>query len=256
MYSKLKKTKIILLSSILVLNLNTLTDSNHKAFADSSSAVLEGQNGCVLNKSSDSESEDESDGGKSSKDKEDSNDSGDIPNKENIKKGYDYLHNKYGVSGEMMAAIFGNWMQESRINEKSVEGISGRTPSEKEMKDAEKRHEDYHTGLGLGQWSYERNDMLVDHAKKMNKDWWDIEAQLDFMVTDDSGAEKFKDIVSNATEDVKKNANEFHDVWEAGGNEAYINGRDPSMKDREKNAEKIWEYMKKMEWMERKMSLK
>lgn len=240
-----KKLKLALISVGLIFNLNTFSDDSHEVLAESSSAVLEGQDGCVINKNADSESDEDSESGKSSKDKENSDDSSDIPNKENIKKGYEYLHDKYGVSGEMMAGIFGNWMQESRINEKSVEGISGRTPTEKEMKDAEKRHDDYHTGLGLGQWSYERNDMLVDHAKKMKKDWWDIEAQLDFMVTDDSGAEKFKDIASSSTEDVKENANEFHDVWEAGGNEAYINGRDPSMKDREKNAEKIWEYMKK-----------
>lgn len=205
-------------------------------------AMMDGQNSCVTG--------DVGKGDSDSSDSGDSDDSGDgsgglsKSQKENIKKGYEYMHDKYGVSGAMMAAVFGNWMHESQLNPKSVEGITG-VPTESQMKSAERSHADYHTGLGLGQWSYERNDMLVDHAKKMHKDWWHIEVQLDFMVTADSGAKTFKDVAKSSTDDVKKNANEFHDKWEAGDNPAYTNGKDPSMGKREKHAEEIWKYMKK-----------
>ena len=207
-------------------------------------AMMDGQNGCGESIKKTGDSDDSSDSG-------DSGDSGGSSSggltkeqKKNIKKGYEYMHEKYGISGAMMAGIFGNWMQESQLNPKATEGVTG-TPSESEMKAAEKRHTDYHTGIGLGQWSYERNDMLVDHAKDMGKDWWDINVQLDFMVTDDSGASIFKKVAKNSSDDVEKNVDEFHDEWEAGGNESYINGRDPSIGHRKDEAKKIWEYMKK-----------
>lgn len=208
--------------------------------------ALERQDACPVDDDDDSSSDDSKSDDKDKNSDGDSGDAGGLSDdqKKNIKKGYEHLHDKYGVSAKLQAAMYGNFMQESHLNVKSVEGVTGE-PSEKEMKAAEKRHEDYHTGLGLGQWSYERNDMLVDHAKKMKKDWWHIEVQLDFMVTADSAADKFKEIAEDAGDDIEKNVDSFHDTWEAGGNAAYVNGKDPSIKNRKEQAQKVWKYMKK-----------
>jgi len=223
----------MLLILSMIIPIDMLKSSKSRTANAMPTAMLDGQNSCMTgdvgkkDADSDSGSSDDDGGSSGGLSKE---------QKENIKKGYEYLHDKYGVSGAMLAAMFGNWMHESHLNPKSVEGITG-VPTKSQMKSAEKSHADYHTGLGLGQWSYERNDMLVDHAKKMHKDWWNIEVQLDFMVTADSGAKIFKDVAKSSTDDVKKNANEFHDKWEAGENPAYTNGKDPSMGKREKYAE-------------------
>lgn len=221
-----------------------LTHFNKSAYA-TNSTVIDAQHGCVSEDSKKDSDDKDSDDKGSDDGGSDSGDAGGIneEQKKNIKKGYEHLHDKYGVSGKMVAGILGNFMHESHLNPKSVEGITGE-PSEKEMKAHEKRHEDYHTGLGLGQWSYERNDMLVDFAKKKKKDWWDIGVQLDFMVTEDSASDKFKELAKDASEDIDENVDSFHDTWEAGGNEAYTNGKDPSIKDRKKYAKQIWKYMK------------
>lgn len=237
--------KVFLLMTLIlsmVIPIDALT--NTKTANAMPTAMMDGQNSCTTGDIGESSDSDSSSDSGSSKDSGDSSGGLTKEQKENIKKGYEYMHDKYGVSGAMMAGIFGNFMHESNINPKSVEGITG-VPTKSQMKSAERNHADYHTGLGLGQWSYERNDMLVDHAEKMKKDWWEIEVQLDFMVTADSGAKIFKDLAKSSSDDIKKNTNEFHDEWEAGGNPAYINGKDPSMGKREKHAEEIWKYMKK-----------
>ncbi|WP_373194719.1 phage tail tip lysozyme, partial [Mycobacterium marinum] len=57
--------------------------------------------------------------------------------KKYIKEAYEFLNGKYGVSAEMVAGMMGNWMQESHINPKSVEGVTG-VPSKEQRKKAEK----------------------------------------------------------------------------------------------------------------------
>ena len=230
---------MLLLFIFIVTTTLPTTSSSHKANAVDYSAI-DAQHGCSTGGDSeekeskgDSDSDSESGGGSS----------GDAENlskeqKENIKKAYEILNKDYGVSAEMVAGMMGNWMQESHINPKSVEGITG-VPTVKQRKDAEKSHEDYHTGLGLGQWSYERNDMLVDFAKDKGGNWWDFDIQMKFIAEGDSAKNIFKDIVSNAGDDPGKNANTFHEKWEVSAD------NDQTIKKRADNAKAIWKYMKK-----------
>lgn len=203
-------------------------------------SVIDAQQGCVIDDEG-SDSEGKSDDKDS--DSEGSEDSGDSNNlgkeqKKNIKKAYDILNGDYGVSAEMVAGMMGNWMQESSINPKSVEGVTG-VPSKSEMKDAEKRHEQGATGIGLGQWSFERNDLLVDYAKDEGGNWWDFDIQMKFIVKEDSDKDNFKEIAKDADDDPGQNANTFHEKWERSADDG------PAVKEREEDAKNIWEYMKK-----------
>ncbi|HCW0036304.1 TPA: hypothetical protein O9M52_002588 [Staphylococcus aureus] len=216
------------------------TSSYHQANAVNQ-AVIDGQQGCTTGgDSGDKKSKDDSDSDSDSDSSGES--SGDAENltkeqKKNIKKAYDILNKDYGVSAQMVAGMMGNWMQESHINPKSVEGITG-VPTVKQRKEAEKSHEDYHTGLGLGQWSYERNDMLVDFAKEKGGNWWDFDIQMKFIADGDSAKDRFRDIVSDAGDDPGKNANTFHEKWEISAD------NDQTVQKRADNANAIWKYMK------------
>lgn len=235
---------IIKVSILLVFIIGIILPTNNitppaKAVNQSS---IDAQQGCSIDDSSDDE------GGKKGSDDTDDSDSGggdtgDAGNlsgeqKKYVKKAYEILNKDYGVSAEMVAGMMGNWMQESHINPKSVEGVTG-VPSESERKSAEKRHTDFHTGIGLGQWSYERNDMLVDYAKKKGGNWWDFDIQMKFIADGDSAKDIFKGIVKDAGDDPGKNANTFHEKWEVSAD------NDQTIKLRSDNAEKIWKFMKK-----------
>lgn len=213
---------------------------NDKALAVNQS-VIDAQQGCVVDDSGSSDDKKEGD----SKDDESSSSgsNGDAKNlnkeqKKYIKDAYEILNGKYGVSAEMVAGMMGNWMQESHINPKSVEGVTG-VPSKEQRKKAEKRHEDFATGIGLGQWSYERNDMLVDFAKDEGGNWWDFDIQMKFIAEGDSAKDRFREIVKDAGDDPGKNANTFHEKWEISAD------NDQTIKLRADNAKEIWEYMKK-----------
>src|SRR5699024_12525090 len=69
---------------------------------------MDGQNGCVTSSSSsDNDDDKKDDGDKKDKGDDDDSDSGDISGKQkkNLKTMYEVLHEEYGVSGDMIAAI-------------------------------------------------------------------------------------------------------------------------------------------------------
>lgn len=202
--------------------------------------AIDAQQGCVVD-SKDSSDEESSDKKSEDSDSESSG-SGDAKNltkeqKKYVKSAYEILNKEYGVSAEMVAGMLGNWLQESHINPKSVEGIQG-VPSVEERKKAEKRHEDFATGIGLGQWSYERNDLLVDFAKEEGGKWWDFDIQMKFIAEGDSAKDVFKSIVKDAGDSPGENAKTFHAEWEKSAD------NDQTIKLRSENAEDIWKYMK------------
>lgn len=232
---------VFLLSSAI--SFSSLTRQNTASHSTAQAGVLDGQDRCYSpksDKSSDSDDKDDDDGDDKSSDGDADSSSEELNDtqKKYVKKSYKILHDDYGVSAEMVAGMLGNWKQESGINPNSVEGINGRQPSKEEKKKAEKRHQDYHTGLGLGQWSYERNDALVDYAKDKGKDWWDFETQIKFLAEGDPAAGIFKSLVKDSGKDPAKNATEFHEKWEVSAD------NDQTIQKRAKNSKKVWEYMK------------
>lgn len=231
-----KKVKLALISTALILNLNTITDSNHKALADSNSAVLEGQNGCNISSGGDSDDSSSDD----SKDKKDKDSKGSSEsekfNSENIKTIYDKLHGDYGFSGKFIAGIMANWQVESNIEPIATEGDSGHFSKSK----AKAATDVTSQGIGWGQWTNERHTQIVDYAKKKDKDWWDGELQLDFMVNQDSSKETLKKLAKNSGDDPKDETVNFHDEWEVSASD-----RATVLAERGDIADDIWDYMKK-----------
>lgn len=131
-----------------------------------------------------------------------------IPNAEVIQDIYDYFHGEYGFSAEFIAGIVANWIKEAQLDPTANEPMRSGEKSAKEVTSGE-------LGIGWGQWSFERHHALVDHAKSMDKDWWDPEAQLDYMVkADGMYVDILKDLALNSGDDPIEEAVNFHNQWE------------------------------------------
>lgn len=127
-----------------------------------------------------------------------------------LKAIYKVLHDDYGISVQVISAMVGNWYAESHVTAKRVQNTSGEMSDE----EAERLGANTNNGIGLGQWTYERNTMLRDFAKEQNKKWWELDVQLAFAVSKDSGAPIIKDIALNSTGDVKKDSVRYLLEWE------------------------------------------
>lgn len=106
-----------------------------------------------------------------------------------------------GMSDENVAGILGNWDHESGVDPTGVETIfdepyqvgprkqaawdAGWDISQVDPAYSAKYPAIDQMGIGLGQWTNGRNTLLMDYAKKVNRDWHELETQLGFMVSDD-----------------------------------------------------------------------
>lgn len=213
-------TKCMVASLILsgtYINFNYINEKNE---AEANSAILDAQRGCSVESEEDnttSSSEDQ----KTESDTKGESDSSILNSKQKkkVKKIYDYMSDR-GFSGAFIAGIIGNWITESQIDE-TAEETGG-------------------TGIGLGQWSFERNEMLKSFAKSEGKEWKDLELQLKFMFEKDSANKTLKEIAKDASDDPADNAVLFHAKWEiSADSEAKIRN------ERGGNAKAVWDYMKK-----------
>lgn len=118
---------------------------------------------------------------------------------------YEFLKAK-GASNQAIAGILGNWSVESGINPKRAEGDYLSPPvgaSDSSWDDPNwlgiggpaiyngRYPNILRRGLGLGQWTdtadgSRRHTLLVEYAKLKNRKWYDLELQLDFMMTGDN----------------------------------------------------------------------
>ncbi len=114
----------------------------------------------------------------------------------------------YGGTLNEAAGILGNFDAESGIDPTGVETVY----TEPYQIGPKKQHvidsgydpavfkPSYHSrfpkiklcGIGLGQWTNERNTMLREYAEGLGSDWWDIGTQLGFMISKDSRAEMLR----------------------------------------------------------------
>lgn len=169
-------------------------------------------------------------------------DIGDIdPNeKAHAKAVFEVLSDK-GMSNTNIAGILGNWSQESGVDPTSVQGIMD-SPYKMSPKKREKA-ESSSGGIGLGQWTGDRNSKLKAYGKKKNKDWWTVEVQLSFMSDpkgDNPGDVKiFENMIKKELDSVTAATKHFHDKWERAGA--------PNMPNRIKQAEKWFDEMKNWE---------
>lgn len=94
------------------------------------------------------------------------------------KKIYDGLIKRgYGTIGAI--AMMTNWKAESNFDPTAAFNISS-TPYH--INEAKKHiANDTTSPIGLAQWMNDRHTNLMNYAKKRNKNWWDLDLQLDFM---------------------------------------------------------------------------
>jgi hypothetical protein len=120
----------------------------------------------------------------------------------------------WGMPDENIAGIIGNWDAESHIDPTSVQGDFD---SPQVMSDAKKQKAtDTDNGIGLGQWTFGRNANLRGYADALGKDWWTLETQLGFMVSDAEGldARVVKLMISESKGTPSDAALYFHANWE------------------------------------------
>lgn len=172
----------------------------------------------------------------------------DMMKRANAEKIYSVFH-ALGYSNENIAGILGNWDLESGIDSTSVEGLGGVEqyaigPKKREaFADLDKYTQTvvfanyrrsgvafaqeayklpngtYAPGFGLGQITGgARSQGFTDTAKAMNRDWWDFDWQLAYIIAKDVQHEwlkEFKDKKHSTPEDA---AYDFRINWE--GNSA------------------------------------
>ena len=130
-----------------------------------------------------------------------------------------------GMNDQNIAGILGNWSQESGVDPTSVQNIYDEKYEigpRKQAKLAGGGFATNSTGLGLGQWTGGRAQNLLDFAAEKHKDWYDVELQLAFMVSDKEGsdAEVVRGMAKNTnsgSDDPGAAAIYFLNSWERAG---------------------------------------
>lgn len=142
---------------------------------------------------------------------------------QNAKSVYSVLK-KWGMADENIAGILGNWSSESQIDPTSVEGIFDEPykvgPRKQKAEGSGFSHMGYvqHSGIGLGQWTNDRNELLLKYAKEKGKNWSDLGLQLQFMA-DEKGdsptdAAVFQKLIHDPKGSPAEAATFFHSQWE------------------------------------------
>lgn len=131
-----------------------------------------------------------------------------------------------GMGDENIAGILGNFETESGVDPTSVETIFDE-PYEIGPKKQAAEATDFngyrlglqveHAGIGLGQWTNERGSALREYAEDKNGDWFTVDVQLAYAMSEDSGSDIFQDMIagdSPGSDDPGDAANFFLRKWE------------------------------------------
>lgn len=127
---------------------------------------------------------------------------------ENAKKVYSILSG-LGMPDENIAGILGNFQTESGIDPASVETVATNEernkPGPKKLKIEKANFAGSaglepkpvaHLGIGLGQWTNERGVNLRKYAEEKNGEWYDMNVQMAYAISADSGAKIYKDMIA------------------------------------------------------------
>lgn len=154
-----------------------------------------------------------------------------------------------GMNDQNIAGVLGNFQTESGIDPTSIQNIFDepyKVGPKKEAKLAAGGFGGNSTGLGLGQWTGPRAQQLLDYAKSKGGDWHDIEIQLAFAMSEDSGASVFQDMIAGTNpgaDDPGDAAYHYLSKWER---PAEMAPGGPNDLTRRKQAE-LW-YVKMSSW--------
>ncbi|OUS97223.1 phage tail tip lysozyme [Rhodococcus sp. NCIMB 12038] len=154
-----------------------------------------------------------------------------------------------GMNDQNIAGVLGNFETESGIDPTSIQNIFDepyKVGPKKEAKIAAGGFGSDSTGLGLGQWTGARAQHLLDYAEAKGGEWYDIEIQLAFAMSEDSGASIFKDMISGTNpgaDDPGDAAFHYLSTWEK---PAEMAPGGPNDVTRRKQAE-LW-YVKMTSW--------
>ncbi|WP_435109322.1 phage tail tip lysozyme [Nocardiopsis synnemataformans] len=137
-----------------------------------------------------------------------------------------------GMQDENIAGVLGNFQQESLLDPTTVETIYTEPyrigPLTREAEEngfkVELINADYAAmwpaidlvGIGLGQWTNDRNTMLTEYADETDGEWWEIETQFGFMLSaDDPRRVQFvKDLIADAPGSVEGSTRDWMVEWE------------------------------------------
>ncbi|WP_017544031.1 phage tail tip lysozyme [Nocardiopsis prasina] len=137
-----------------------------------------------------------------------------------------------GMQDENIAGVLGNFQQESMIDPTTVETIytepyeyGPRTEAaEKNGFKVELIDADYAArypaidlvGIGLGQWTNGRNTMLTDYAEETGGEWWELETQFAFMLSEDDPARVnfAKELIESPDGSIEESTQEWMVKWE------------------------------------------
>lgn len=145
-----------------------------------------------------------------------------------------------GMPDENIAGILGNFEVESGLDPTAVENVPITGPEYHrigEQKQAAEKENFQGRGIGVGQWTADRNVALRKYAEEKGGNWYDLKMQMAFMISDDSGAALVRDMIEGTNEgaDNPKLASRFFlQQWErpldhaTGGPNDIIRGKNAS----------------------------
>lgn len=126
-----------------------------------------------------------------------------------------------GMPDENIAGILGNWEIESELDPTGVEGIYDEPYELGPKKRAKLDGGGTNYGIGLGQWTADRNTRLQEYAEAAGGEWYDMEIQLSFMTDPDgdnpSDVAIIKGMVSEQKGSPSEAAEYFLTQWERAG---------------------------------------
>ncbi|WP_431872685.1 phage tail tip lysozyme [Nocardiopsis eucommiae] len=167
-----------------------------------------------------------------------------------------------GMRDENIAGVLGNFEQESYIDPTTVETIyNERYRVGPRTKDAEEKGFKVElidagyaadwpaidlVGIGLGQWTNGRNSMLTDYADKVDGEWYELETQLSFMVTDDDPTRvRFvKSFIEDSDNSIRQATEDWMVKWEGLTLDNSVN--QPRLESRYQNS-RVW-FSKMKSW--------
>jgi hypothetical protein len=137
-----------------------------------------------------------------------------------------------GMQDENIAGVLGNFQHESSIDPTAVETIYDEPyrigPRKREAQENGFQVEELDAGyaatwpaidlvgIGLGQWTNGRNTLLTDYADRTGGDWWELETQLSFMISDDdpTRVQFVKDLIEEPSGSVEGATRDWMVEWE------------------------------------------
>ena len=108
-----------------------------------------------------------------------------------------------GMPDENIAGILGNFETESGFDPTAVERVPVNGPEYHRIgpeKKAAEKENFQGRGIGVGQWTAERNVALRKYAEEKGGDWYDLKVQMAFMISEDSGAPIVRDMIEGKSE--------------------------------------------------------